>query len=72
MAQAPDIINFRLEDLRGRLLNLTKSNKLLDTKFGDRSRAHFRVIDVQPNAVYATVLQEEIEFEGLPPLETEP
>src|SRR5258708_32325982 len=70
--EAPDIIDFRLKDLRDRLLNLTKSNKLLDTKFSDRSRAHFRIIDVPPDATYASVVEEETEFESLPPLETEP
>src|SRR5258708_26438677 len=70
--EAPDIIDFRLKDLRDRLLNLTKSNKLLDRKFSDRSRAHFRIIDVPPDATYASVVEEETEFESLPPLETEP
>ena len=72
VGEASDIIDFRLKDLRDRLLNLTRSNKLLDTKFSDRSRAHFRVINISPDPTYAAVVEDELEFESLPPLETEP
>jgi hypothetical protein len=67
-----DVINFRrLDDLRERLLNLTTANKLLNTKFTDRARGQFRIIDAAPDQIFEAIQKTELEFRPMPDLEDE-
>jgi len=61
----------RLENLRERLLDLTKRNKLLSTKFSDRNTSHFRIIDEVPDILYDKLTNSDMEFAALPPVDDE-
>jgi hypothetical protein len=70
-AEFQDLLLFRLKDLRARLLNLSTNNKLLSTKFGQRSRAQIRCVDELPNILLKKLSTSRMTFKALPPLEEE-
>lgn len=47
-----DLVHQRIEQLRPKLLDLTRRNPLLSTKFSDRSSAHIRVVDELPDVLF--------------------
>src|SRR5262245_54712180 len=62
-----------IERYRAKLLDLRNSNKLLDFKHSERSRAHVRAIDVQPDALYARLMEgNQLLFASLPEPDGEP
>ena len=65
------VLEFKMGELKKRLLNLSTRNKLLSTKFSDRSRQHFRVIDELPNVLFEKI-QKSLRFKSLPKLEDDP
>ena len=50
------LINARIEKLRPKLLDLTRKNPLLSTKFSDRSHSHIRVVDELPQVLFEKML----------------
>ncbi len=58
--------------MRKRLLNLSKSNKLLSTSFAARIRSNFRIIDASVNSLFAAVSSDGLTFCSLPPFEADP
>jgi hypothetical protein len=62
-----------IENLRGRLLNLRNSNKLLNFRFSDRARSHVRIIDELPDVLYQRLIDgRKLAFLSLPDPEDEP
>jgi len=56
-----------IERYRAKLLDLRNGNKLLAFKHSERSRAHVRAVDVQPDALYARLMEgNQLLFASLP------
>lgn len=66
------LINARIENLRPKLLDLTRRNPLLSTKFSDRSHSHIRVVDELPQVIFQGISEDKMRFIALPPLEVDP
>ncbi|MFQ5686258.1 MAG: DUF4011 domain-containing protein [Candidatus Scalindua sp.] len=66
------LINTRIEKLRPKLLDLTRRNPLLSTKFSDRSHSHIRVVDELPQVLFEMMTSGSMKFDLLPPLEEDP
>ena len=49
------LINSRIEHLRPKLLDLTRRNPLLSTRFSEKSNSHIRVIDELPNVLFTRI-----------------
>ena len=63
----------RVADLRTRLLDLKNSNRLLNFKFGERSRSHVRVIEASSNTIFAILVDgKRLPFRALPEKSDEP
>ncbi|WP_370336445.1 DUF4011 domain-containing protein [Parvularcula marina] len=68
-----DWVKERIERLRPRLLDLTRKNPLISTTLTPRSTSYIRVVDELPDVLeFALKNQEEMRFDPLPPLETDP
>jgi superfamily I DNA and/or RNA helicase/very-short-patch-repair endonuclease len=67
-----DLLNTRIEKLRIKLLDLTRRNPLLATKFSDRSHSHIRVVDELPQILFEKMNNGIMKFVPLPPLEEDP
>ena len=66
------IIQKRIESLRPKLLDLTRRNPLLSTKFSDRSNSHIRIVDELPQSLFDKLINSKMQFSSLPPLEADP
>ena len=66
------LINARIEKLRPKLLDLTRKNPLLSTKFSDRSHSHIRVVDELPQVLFEKMTSGSMQFVPLPPLGEDP
>ena len=63
----------RVENLRPRLLDLTRRNPLLSTKLSPRSNSYVRSVDELPDVLaYNLGKQQSMRFDPLPPLEADP
>lgn len=63
----------RIEGLRPKLLDLSRRNPLISTKFSPRSTSYIRVVDELPDVLYlALVNQQQMRFIALPPLDDHP
>jgi very-short-patch-repair endonuclease len=63
----------RIEDLRMRLLDLTNANRLLNYKFGARSRRQIRLVDELPDQILARLEDgKRLTFRALPEPPDEP
>ena len=72
-AEKLDISKRRVADLRERLLDLTRRNRLLNYKHSERSRAHVRIIDELPDILYAKLLEGlSLAFKSLPQPDEDP
>jgi hypothetical protein len=67
-----EILAVRIDDMRKRLLNLSKSNKLLSTSFAARSRSHVRIIDASVESLFASAGLKGLKFRPLPPFDADP
>ena len=68
-----ELIDQRIEALRPKLLDLTKRNPLLSTKFSDRSNTIVRVVDEIPSFLFNKLCSvEKMKIFPLPDLELEP
>ncbi|MBF0548842.1 MAG: DUF4011 domain-containing protein [Candidatus Riflebacteria bacterium] len=66
------LIAARIQRLRPKLLDLSRRNPLLATKFSDRSNSHIRVIDELPDIIFQNISSNEMQFKPLPLLEDNP
>ena len=63
----------RIADLRMRLLDLSNANRLLNYKFGNRSRRQVRLVDELPNQILARLKEgKRLTFKPLPEPDDEP
>lgn len=68
-----NLIRTRIENLRPRLLDLTRRNPLIETKFSPRSNSHFRVVDELPEILFFNLRgQGRMRLVPLPPLDEDP
>ena len=67
-----ELINLRIETLRPKLLDLSRRNPLIATKFSDRSHSHVRVVDELPQTLFDKLINGKMCFAPLPSLEKEP
>lgn len=65
-------INRRIETLRPKLLDLSRRNSLLSTRFSENSNSHIRVIDELPNLIFQQIDESKMELISLPPLDDDP
>lgn len=67
-----ELINSRIEKLRPKLLDLTRRNPLLATRFSDRSHSHIRIVDELPRVIFDKLIDRKMCFMPLPSLEKDP
>jgi hypothetical protein len=61
-----------ISDLRGRLLDLTNKNRLLNFRFSERARTHVRIINEIPDVLYGKLIDgKKLTFIPLPDPEEE-
>jgi superfamily I DNA and/or RNA helicase len=66
------LINQKIDNLRKKLLDFTRRNPLLSTKFSDRSNSIIRIVDEVPELLLKQINQNTMRIAPLPPLEDEP
>lgn len=66
------LINNRIEVLRLKLLDFTRRNPLVSTKFSDRSNSFLRIVDSVPELLLQSLLNQDMRIVSLPDLGTEP
>ena len=68
------LVRARIENLRPKLLDLTRRNPLISTRFSPRSNSYIRVVDELPDVLQFHLLAEEeaMRFIPLPRLEEDP
>ena len=63
----------RVENCRDKLLDITKRNRLISFKHSEKSNREIRIVNVQPKALYGTLLEErKLAFRALPDEELSP
>jgi transcription elongation GreA/GreB family factor len=68
-----ELIRVKIENLRRKLLDLTRRNPLISTKFSPRSNSHIRIVDELPDALLFNLGdQKKMRFVSLPPLDEDP
>ena len=68
-----ELIRAKIENLRPKLLDLSRRNPLISTKFSPRSNSHIRVVDELPDALsFFLSDQQRMRFVPLPPLDEDP
>ncbi|MCZ0933330.1 MAG: DUF4011 domain-containing protein, partial [Oligoflexia bacterium] len=65
-------IREKLNRFSDKLLDLSKRNKMINCRFQSRSKTHFRIIDEVPDLLYKKLINENMEFKSLPPLNNNP
>ena len=67
-----DVAIEKLNVFKSRVLDLTRRNSLINSRFSSRGKKHFRIIDEIPQKVYEKLSQSSMSFDHLPPLDTDP
>lgn len=67
-----DMINSKIEQMRPKLLDLTRRNPLLSTKFSTRRHSLVRVIDELPDNLFDRLQNKQMRFDPLPQLDQDP
>ena len=67
-----NLICKRIELLRPKLLDLTRRNPLLSTKFSERSNTLVRIVDEVPELLLESIISSKMRIMPLPDLETAP
>jgi hypothetical protein len=68
-----DVAKKSIEELRDRLLDMSKGNRLLNFRFSERSRTHVRVIDALPDVLYGKLIDgKRLIFAALPEPQDDP
>ena len=62
----------KLNTFKKRVLDLTKRNSLINSRFSSRGKKHFRIIDEIPQQIYEKLSESPMFFEHLPPLDSDP
>ncbi|MCH7753176.1 MAG: DUF4011 domain-containing protein, partial [Planctomycetes bacterium] len=65
-------VSQQIENLRPRLLDLSRRNPLLSTPFSERSHANIRVVDEVPTILFEKLVTGKMRVVPLPPLEEDP
>lgn len=66
------LISDRINILRPKLLDLTRRNPLISTKFSDRSNSLIRIVDEVPDLLLQSIISHEMRIVPLPDLGTDP
>lgn len=66
------IICARIEKLRSKLLDMTRRNPLISTKFSDRSTSVIRIIDQVPELLFNSLSLQKMRIVSLPDLSSDP
>lgn len=66
------LISNRIETLRPKLLDFTRRNPLISTKFSDRSNSLVRIVDEIPEQLLNSIIEDEMRIVPLPDLGTDP
>jgi transcription elongation GreA/GreB family factor len=73
---APDLaelVKAKIENLRPKLLDLSRRNPLIATKLGPRSNSHIRVVDELPDILFFRLNNaQEMNLVALPPIDEDP
>ncbi len=73
LGEFTDLVLAKIENLRPKLLDLSRRNPLVSTRLSSRTNAYIRVVDELPDALFFCVVnQEALRFVPLPSLETDP
>ena len=67
-----ELINRRIAALRPKLLDLTRRNPLISTRFSERSHSLVRIIDEVPSILLQSMLLDRVKVLALPELEIDP
>ena len=67
-----ELITSKIEKIRPKLLDLSRRNPLLSTKFSERYHSQVRVVDELPQVLFNQLMEGKMYFEPLPPLEKDP
>src|SRR6185295_2264720 len=68
-----DLVRTKIENLRPKLLDLSRRNPLISTKLGPRSNSHIRPVDELPDVVFFELNNgQEMTLIPLPPIEEDP
>lgn len=67
------LVRAKIENLRPKLLDLSRRNPLISTKLGPRSNSHLRAVDELPDILFFKLNNgQEMELVPLPPIEADP
>jgi hypothetical protein len=67
-----NLICNRIDILRPKLLDLTRRNPLISTKFSDRSNSLVRIVDEVPDLLLRSIVSQSVRIVPLPDLSTDP
>jgi transcription elongation GreA/GreB family factor len=68
-----DLVRAKIENLRPKLLDLSRRNPLISTKLGPRSNSHLRAVDELPDVIFFKLSNgQEMDLAPLPPIEEDP
>jgi hypothetical protein len=68
-----DLVRAKIENLRPKLLDLSRRNPLIATKLGPRSNSHIRAVDELPDVLYFKLNNnQEMQLIPLPTIEDDP
>jgi hypothetical protein len=68
-----DLVRAKIENLRPKLLDLSRRNPLIATKLGPRSNSHIRAVDELPDVLYFKLNNnQEMHLVALPAIEDDP
>lgn len=68
-----DLIKARVNNLRPKLLDMSRRNPLISPRLGPRSNSHIQVVDELPEVLFNNLAsQEKMRFRSLPSLEEDP
>ena len=72
MSNRENLLQEKLSKFQDKLLDLSKRNKMIKSNFQSRAKTHFRVIDEIPDILYKKLLEGNMEFKPLPPIDKNP
>src|SRR4051812_2210243 len=68
-----ELVKQKIENLRPKLLDLSRRNPLISTKLGPRSNAHIRAVDELPDILFFKLHNgQEMDVVPLPPIKEDP
>ena len=68
-----ELVRAKIENLRPKLLDLSRRNPLISTKLGPRSNSHLRAVDELPDVLFFKLNNgQELTLVPLPPIEEDP